>query len=147
MKDVGEDYAIIIKLHPFCSEKFTIDDEYKDRIIDLSDEDEINDLLFITDILITDYSSCVFEASMLDIPMLFYAFDLYSYIAGRDFYCDFESFIPGKLVFTQEQMAQAVKGNDFDQSRIAPFKEKFFNNIDGKASERVAEKILTELAK
>ena len=93
------EYAIIIKLHPFCQERFEIPEEYKDVIIDLSDDDELNDLLFVTDLLVTDYSSVVFEASLLNIPMMFYAFDLYDYISSRDFYYDFEGFVPGKIVF------------------------------------------------
>ena len=66
-------------------------------IIDMSDEDELNDLLFVTDLLVTDYSSVIFEASLLNIPMMFYAFDLYDYIASRDFYYDFEGFVREKL--------------------------------------------------
>ena len=50
--------------------------EYEGKIIDMSENEELNELLFITDILITDYSSVVFEASLLDTPMLFYSFDL-----------------------------------------------------------------------
>ena len=54
-ESLGEEYAIIIKLHPFCKERFEIDEKYKDFIIDLSEEDELNDLLFVTDLLVTDY--------------------------------------------------------------------------------------------
>lgn len=42
---LGDEYAIIIKLHPFCKEKYRIEEKYKDRIIDLSNADELNDLL------------------------------------------------------------------------------------------------------
>ena len=87
-EDTNGEYAILIKLHPFCKEKYVINKKYKDYIIDLSNEDELNDLLFVTDLLITDYSSSVFEASLLNIPMLFFAYDLYQYISERDFYCD-----------------------------------------------------------
>ena len=66
-ESIGNDYAIILKLHPFCKEHFEIDERYKDYIIDLSDDDELNDLLFVTNLLITDYSSAIFEASFLDI--------------------------------------------------------------------------------
>lgn len=139
---IGTDYAILIKLHPFCNERYTIKAEYKDYIIDLSQEDELNDLLFVTDLLITDYSSCVFEASLLDIPMLFYAFDLYHYIADRDFYCDYESFVPGKMVFNQNQIAKAIINKDYEAEKVEPFKHKFFTEIDGKSSKRVADEIM-----
>ncbi len=145
IEKAGDKYALLIKLHPFCDEKYEIRPEYADRIIDLSEEDEINDLLFITDILITDYSSCVFEASLLNIPMLFYAYDLYKYISERDFYSDFETFVPGKIVFTQEEIEASVLSGDFEAEKIPSFRDKYFTMTDGNSSRRVAEKILEAL--
>lgn len=142
---LGDEYAIIIKLHPFCKEKYRIEEKYKDRIIDLSNADELNDLLFVTDLLITDYSSVVFEASLLDIPMLFYAFDLDEYIENRDFYYDFKEFIPGKTVFLQDELIKAVQNNDFESEKVEKFKHKFFDDIDGQSSQRVANKIISLL--
>ena len=142
---LGEDYAIIIKLHPFCKEKYEIDESLRDCIIDLSEADELNDLLFVTDLLITDYSSVVFEASLLDIPMLFYAFDLDEYIENRDFYYDFKEFIPGKTVATQDELITAVRNKDFESEKVENFKHKFFDDIDGKSSQRVADKIISLL--
>ncbi len=142
---VGDDYAVIIKLHPFCTEKFRIESGYEQKVIDLSLEDEINDLLFVTDLLITDYSSTVFEASLLNIPMLFYAYDLYQYISERDFYCDFETFVPGKIVFNQQELEKAIINSDFEREKIEPFRNKFFNEIDGKSTERTAHVILEAL--
>lgn len=142
---LGDEYAIIIKLHPFCKEKYEVDEKYKDRIIDLSNADELNDLLFVTDLLITDYSSVVFEASLLDIPMLFYAFDLDEYIENRDFYYDFKEFIPGKTVFSQNELIKAVQSNDFESEKVEKFKHTFFDDIDGQSSQRVADKIISLL--
>lgn len=142
---LGDEYAIIIKLHPFCKEKYRIEEKYKDQIIDLSNADELNDLLFVTDLLITDYSSVVFEASLLDIPMLFYAFDLDEYIENRDFYYDFKEFIPGKTVFSQDELIKAVQSNDFESEKVEKFKHKFFDDIDGQSSQRVANKIISLL--
>ena len=144
-KNIDDDYCILIKLHPFCLERYEIDEKYKDRIIDFTDEDELNDLLFVTDLLVTDYSSCVFEASLLNIPMVFYAFDLYQYISDRDFYSDFISFVPGKIVFTQSELEKAIDAEDFENEKVEPFKEKYFSKADGKASQRVADAIINAL--
>ena len=135
---LGEEYGIIVKMHPFVNNQVEIPKGYENRIIDLSENSEINDLLFVTDILITDYSSVVFEASLLDIPMLFYAFDLSEYIATRDFYYEYEPFLPGKLAQTQGELVDAIKNEDFEMEKIEPFKHKFFDNLDGKSAERVA---------
>ncbi|MCC8073258.1 MAG: CDP-glycerol glycerophosphotransferase family protein [Clostridiales bacterium] len=142
---LGGEYAIIIKLHPFCKERFFIPDEYKEYIIDLSEEDELNDLLFVTDLLVTDYSSVIFEASLLNIPMLFYAFDLYNYISTRDFYYDFEGFVPGKIVFSEKELCESILQNDFEKEKIDGFKTKFFDHLDGKSSQRVADLILSNV--
>ena len=145
LNKVGDDYAIILKLHPFCNERYEIAPELSERLIDLSDEDELNDLLFVTDLLVTDYSSSVFEASLLGIPMLFYPYDLYQYISERDFYCDYETFVPGKIAFTQDDMIKAVIDGDFEEYKIEPFKNKFFSHADGKSAQRVADAIIKAL--
>ena len=134
IKDDG--YAIIIKHHPFVTKKMKIPREYQDYILDLSLKSEINDLLFITDLLITDYSSVIFEAALLNIPMLFYAYDLHDYIDSRDFYYDFENFVPGKIVFNQEKVIKAIKEGDFQEEKIKKFKNRFFDHLDGKSTQR-----------
>ncbi|MCR5522300.1 MAG: CDP-glycerol glycerophosphotransferase family protein [Clostridia bacterium] len=142
---IGDEYAVIIKLHPFCTERFEIEKKYSDYIIDLSDEDELNDLLFVTDLLITDYSSAVFEASLLNIPMLFYPYDLYQYISERDFYCEYESFVPGRIAFTFDEVCESVVKGDYEEEKIEPFRHKFFTHLDGKSSQRVADIIIEKL--
>lgn len=137
-QELGGEYAILVKLHPFCQDKFTIPEEYRDVILDFSHESELNDLLFVTDLLITDYSSVVFEASLLGIPMVFYAFDLQEYIASRDFYYEYESFVPGKIVMSEKDLIQAVQKKDFEVEKIMPFRNRFFDEADGKSALRVA---------
>nr|MDE5670119.1 CDP-glycerol glycerophosphotransferase family protein [Eubacterium sp.] len=139
---IGDDYAVLIKLHPYCKERFEISEKYKDRIIDFSDNVELNDLLFVTDLLITDYSSVIFEASLLDIPMLFYTYDLYLYIKERDFYYDFESFVPGKILYSEKEIAESIENEDFEQDKVSSFKYKFFDKLDGLSSQRVADLVI-----
>lgn len=141
------EYAIIIKHHPFVQDRNEIPEEYKDYIIDLSEEAEINDLLFVTDLLVTDYSSVIFEAALLDIPMLFYAFDLHQYISTRGFYYEYELFVPGKIVDSEERMLSALTEKDFQEDKIQDFKTRFFDDLDGKSSERVANLILETMNK
>ena len=135
----GDEYRIIIKHHPHVNNKPVIEDEYKDRVIDLSKNEELNELLFVTDILITDYSSVIFEAALLDIPMLFYAFDLDEYISRRGFYCEYISFIPGKLVENMDEIIDALMVGDFEADKIIEFKKDFFDDLDGKSGKRASE--------
>ena len=135
----GDEYRIIIKHHPHVNNKPVIDDEYKDRVIDLSKNEELNELLFVTDILITDYSSVIFEAALLDIPMLFYAFDLDEYISSRGFYCEYISFIPGKFVENMDEIIAALLVGDFEADKIKEFKQDFFDDLDGKSGKRASD--------
>ena len=142
---IPDDYAIIIKHHPFVNDVQPIPDSLSDRVIDLSEDNELNDLLFVTDVIITDYSSLVFEASLLDIPMIFYAFDLEKYINERDFYFDFKMYVPGKIVYSQDELVAAINNGDFCTDRIKPFADMFFDNRDGRATDRVVKLIYDNL--
>ncbi len=71
-------FIFVLKNHPFIKNKLKIKNKYQNNIVDLSHEN-INDLLFITDILITDYSSCAYEYSYFNRPLIFYRFDKYLY--------------------------------------------------------------------
>jgi CDP-glycerol glycerophosphotransferase (TagB/SpsB family) len=137
----SDEYILIIKHHPFVKEKIKISKSYKNKILDLSEYSEINDLLFITNILITDYSSVIFESSILDIPMLFYSYDLEEYIRDRDFYYDFRAFVPGKIISSFEELIEAINNQDFHSYKVSTFKNRFFNDFDGRSSERVVELI------
>lgn len=136
-----DDYVFIIKHHPFVNDIQPIPEKYKDRIIDLSKDTELNDLLFVTDVIITDYSSLVFEASLLNIPMLFYVFDLDKYVRERDFYFDFKLYVPGKIVYSQDQLIDAINNEDYCTEKIEPFADMFFDYRDGKSTDRVVQLI------
>lgn len=144
-EELNKEYAIIIKHHPFVQNRNEIPEEYADYIIDLSDDSELNDLLFITDLLITDYSSVIFEAALLNIPMLFFAFDLQRYIATRGFYYEYEQFVPGKIVRSFQQVVKAIRNSDFEVEKEEKFRTRFFDHLDGKSSERTVELIYKAL--
>ncbi|MCD8230412.1 MAG: CDP-glycerol glycerophosphotransferase family protein [Clostridiales bacterium] len=146
MDAVGDEYFLIIKHHPFVTERQPIPQGYQDRVLDLSDQTELNDLLFITDIIITDYSSLVFEASLLNIPMLFYTFDLRNYINTRDFYFDFETFVPGHFFYTQKMLQKAIVEKDFAEEKVPAFAKRFFDDFDGRSTERVVDLLYKALS-
>ncbi|SDB34439.1 CDP-glycerol glycerophosphotransferase family protein [Eubacterium oxidoreducens] len=70
----------IVKMHPFVQEAISIPKECQDVIWDWSDAD-INELIYVADIMITDYSSCVYEYSLFQRPLIFYRYDkaIYEY--------------------------------------------------------------------
>ncbi|WP_288479577.1 CDP-glycerol glycerophosphotransferase family protein [uncultured Clostridium sp.] len=139
---LGDEYKLIVKLHPFINDEFIIPENCKDFALDLSSEREINDLLFITDILITDYSSVCFEYSLLNKPMIFFAYDLEEYIASRDFYYPYESFVPGPIVRDTGGIIETIENEDFQIEKLEKFRTTFFDHFDGKSTERVVDELL-----
>lgn len=146
-REMPEEFFLIIKHHPFVKRKHPISQECKDRVLDLSCEDEVNDLLFISDFIITDYSSLIFEASLLKIPMFFYSFDLQEYVHDRDFYFEYETFVPGKIYYSLKEMLKDIRNKEYEIEKIEAFSRKFFDKQDGRASERVVEIINNLLIK
>lgn len=140
--ELHEEYVFLFKIHPFVKNKLTIPYEYADFFFDLSEYREINDLLLITDILITDYSSVCFEFALLNKPMLFFAFDVESYIEERDFYYDYFNFIPGPLLKTTPEMTDAIKNEAFQLDKVKPFVKYFFADTLGNASANVVDHVI-----
>jgi CDP-ribitol ribitolphosphotransferase / teichoic acid ribitol-phosphate polymerase len=141
-EELHEEYVFLFKIHPFVKNDFSIPYQYSDFYFDFSSYREINDLLFITDVLITDYSSVCFEFALLNKPMLFFAFDVEEYVRTRDFYYDFHSFIPGPLVRSAEEIIDKIQRRDFNLEKINPFVRYFFDDVDGNSSERVVDQII-----
>lgn len=138
---IPDDYCFIIKHHPFIKEKHFIPEKYRDRVVDFSSRSEINDLLFIADVVITDYSSLIFEAALINKPMIFYTFDYEEYLKSKGFYFDFEFQAPGKIVKTQEELINAIKNEDYNIERLKNFANMFFDHKDGKSTQRVVDLI------
>lgn len=137
LSQLGDDWAIMIKMHPYLKERPSYSEKYAHRVADFTAGHDINDLLLVSDLLVTDYSSVIFEASIVNVPMLFFAFDLNEYSRDRDFYCNFTSFVPGKIVLSTEEIVRCIQNNDFKQELIAPFYKRFFGTDSGHATENV----------
>jgi CDP-ribitol ribitolphosphotransferase / teichoic acid ribitol-phosphate polymerase len=134
---VQMDAVCVFKMHPFVIEPLEIPEAFADRFIDATTTREINDFLFIADLVITDYSSLVFEYSTLNRPMLFFAYDLEEYISTRDFYEEFVEFVPGKIVRTFDEMLTAIQTGDFEHEKVRPFAETHLGHLNAGSTDRV----------
>lgn len=141
-ESLKDDYVFLFKIHPFVKNDLTIPYQYSDFFYDFSSYREINDLLFVTDLLITDYSSVCFEYALLNRPMLFFAFDILDYVKKRDFYYDYRLFIPGPLVRSTDDIIRTIKGGDFQMEKVKPFVHYFFDQVDGQSSARVVDQLI-----
>ncbi|MBR0349606.1 MAG: CDP-glycerol glycerophosphotransferase family protein [Clostridia bacterium] len=140
---LGKDYALVLKLHPFTAKKYKLTEEqekqFGDFVFDASNSLSVETALCAADYLVADYSSLVFEYALLDKPMIFFAYDLEKYKRDRSFYFEYESFVPGRIVMTNEEIAASILSDSCQQEKIADFRKKYMSACDGKCIERIAE--------
>ena len=138
-----KDAVLIVKMHPFVAQAPPIPPALTDRIIDgTRTELDVNDLLFAVDLLITDYSSIVFEYSTLRRPMLFFAYDLEEYVESRDFYVPFADFVPGRIARTFAEVLDALRRDAYEAEKVAAFARRHFDHLDGGATDRVIDQLI-----
>lgn len=118
------------------------------RVIDVTGYPETAKLLLAADALITDYSSVMFDFSVTGKPMYFLVPDLDHYRGElRGFYFDLASRAPGPLVQTQDELVTALAVEDHEQifaDRYAAWNAQFNVRDDGRAAERVVDRILDQ---
>lgn len=129
------DYVLFLRLHPAVNGEFA--NKYPGFIYNVSSYSTINDLLIGTDILITDYSSIPFEYSLLNKPMIFYAYDLNEYAQNRGIWDDFEEKVPGPVVQTTRELIQIIEDKDYDTKNVEAFAHKWNKYSVGNSSEKL----------
>ncbi|WP_047982600.1 CDP-glycerol glycerophosphotransferase family protein [Ornithinibacillus contaminans] len=137
---LSTDYVLFLKLHPAVTSNLTI--LYKNFLYDVSDYYDINHLLLCTDLLITDYSSIPFEFSLLERPMIFYAYDKEAYEGENGLISNYQNRMPGQVVSTTEEIIEIIKSNNYETDRIRAFSEEWNLYSKGHSSLNVARLII-----
>jgi len=142
---LGENTAFLLKPHPRSRRAIPMPEGETPFIFDAMHL-PIEVLLCAADLVITDYSSLIFEYALLGRPMLFYAYDLENYAGARDFYYPYLEFIPGDMVWDSEGLIDGIQRNlfegKFDAARVEAFREKFMSACDGHSTERILKNVL-----
>jgi CDP-ribitol ribitolphosphotransferase len=143
-KELNKEYIFIIKMHPFIKnfEDLNLPKNSGDFYLDFSDEREINNILMVSDILITDYSSVIFEYSLLSKPIVFFVPDLEEYIKNRDFYYPFSEYTFGPTVRSTSKLIKAIQDEYIDEEKIAQFKKRFMSACDGISTKRIVNEMI-----
>ena len=115
-----------------------------DGVLDVSGHGDIRELYLAADVLVTDYSSSMFDFAVTGKPMVFFTYDLAAYRdVLRGFYFDFEREAPGPLASTTAEVGDALADLDATAAahaeRYAAFAERFCPLDDGRAGARVIE--------
>jgi teichoic acid ribitol-phosphate primase len=143
MQDVlGADHVLLVRLHPFVRSTTTIPARAAGFAIDVSDYPDINELMLVADVLVTDYSSAIFEFALLGRPMVFFAPDYEAYERERGFYLDYRTGVPGPIFETTEALAAYLREGQFDLDRVARFRDASFEVADGRSTVRVIDELI-----
>ncbi|MFM7781470.1 MAG: CDP-glycerol glycerophosphotransferase family protein, partial [Candidatus Limnocylindrus sp.] len=138
---LGSEYRLILRLHPFVKSAMRIPPEAGDFVVDASNEPDVNEVMLAGDILVSDYSSIIFEYALLNRPMAFLAPDLAAYERERGFFFDYRTGVPGPVLESTEQLARWIGAKVFDRQRVRDFAAASFDVMDGRATERFVSEI------
>ncbi|MGE7879231.1 CDP-glycerol glycerophosphotransferase family protein [Peribacillus muralis] len=145
---VGEQYNILIKVHPFLYKEAAKHADITDRLV--PDYVDTNELLAAVDLLITDYSSIFFDYLVTGRPILFYTWDTDVYSEQRGQYLKNDE-LPGPMLFNAKELVQAVKDiEDVKKSyadKYHKMKQQFTNYEDGDVTERIVHHIFNNATK
>ena len=142
-ESLGDEYILALRLHPKIRDFYKDDISSKGKYIDCSSYPSEQELLLISDLLVTDYSSVMIEFALLNKPIIFFTYDFDNYLnEERGFYFDFKSTVPGPVVYDSNQLIEVIKNGDFDEGKISKFVKTQFDEIDGQASKRVVDYLL-----
>ncbi len=140
-QQLGDEYVMIVKYHYLIMD--SVDwSPYEGFIYHFDQSRDIAELYLVSDFLITDYSSVMFDYSILDRPMFFFAYDFYKYKNElRGFYFSYRGEMPGPISTTTEELIRDIKKYDpaVYREKAHRFREKYNSIDDGRASARVLE--------
>lgn len=136
---LGKDYIVLLRLHPVVRSKST--HATNDFVIDVSDYPNLNELLIVSDYLISDYSSIPFEYALLNRPMIFYSYDLECYTKERGFFEDYHEQMPGPVVQSTKEIVDVIQSNKFDLNKIADFSKVWNTFSDGHSTDKLINNI------
>lgn len=132
-----EAYALVLKPHPNVSTDSLPTGGY-DVVVDPLED--MNALLALTDILVTDYSSAVFEFALLRRPMVLLIGDLDAYARDPGVCVDFATEMVGAQATDTAAVANVILAGRFDLSRYDAFLARHMAACDGHASERFVDR-------
>lgn len=139
---LGADHVLLLKLHPFIRHALHVPPELAGFAIDASADPDVNELMLVSDVLVTDYSSVIYEFSLLGRPIAFLAPDDGAYDEERGFYFDFRRDAPGPIVDTTEELAALIRAGAFDIARVERFARSSFDMPAGGATKRLVDLLL-----
>src|SRR5699024_2033528 len=124
-KNLGENYILLLRLHyeSVSDIKIAKDNNF---VLDVSNYPNLHELMIVSDLLISDYSSMFFDYSILNKPMICYTYDFERYDKHRGLYFDLRKYIPGGSISEVELLTlikDSIKNNRIED--VKKFRNKY----------------------
>ncbi|MFF0774109.1 CDP-glycerol glycerophosphotransferase family protein [Nonomuraea wenchangensis] len=139
---LGADHEILVRAHPMQAVPAV-----PEIARDVTTYPDIAELLLIADVLVTDYSSVMFDFAATGRPIVLYAYDQVKYANKRGLYLDLAEQAPGPVLSTSAQVVEALRSIDevaaAHADRYDAFRATFAPRDDGKATVRVVDHLFS----
>lgn len=145
IRQLGEDYIVAVRWHRALNDNIKrgrVTVQYCKNAIDVSEYENVNDLLIAADVLVTDYSSIIFDYALLNKPIVYFTYDEESYAYNRGLYESFDNYVYGEVAKNRDELISAIKSEYLDIDKRQEFINKFMSSCDGNATERTIRLIL-----
>lgn len=143
-KELSAEYVMLVRAHHFAKKGISVSG---DRFwIDVSSYPDVNDLYWISDVLISDYSSAFFDFGLLGKPMVCFGYDYEKYEAGNGFLMDLKNEFPSGIKRTEEDVIEFIRSMDYqdESNRCKSYVDGYVSH-PGNATQMCIDKICEKL--
>ncbi|MEU4545170.1 CDP-glycerol glycerophosphotransferase family protein [Nonomuraea dietziae] len=141
--ELGADHELLVRAHPMQAMPLVP----AEVAHDVTTYPDMSDLLLVADVLVTDYSSSMFDFVATGRPIVFFTYDLEKYSSRRGLYLDLASQAPGPLLSKSAEVVEALRSIDTvaaaHADRYEAFRATYAPRDDGKATARVVDHIFS----
>lgn len=139
-EELEEDTVVLYKFHPLLG-----DVRFRNKKAVAVNTEDLYVLMQISTCLISDYSSIIFDYSLLKKPMIAYVSDLEQYKKTIGLNIPYEQDFPGEICFTEKNVIDAIRRlPDYNYEKLYEFQKKYIIRTDGNNTSRIV-KLIHEL--
>ena len=124
---LGCDYVLLFRAHPYTTDLLGV--KFDSFILDFTGYSDINDLLKIADVLISDYSATIFDYSILERPIISFAYDFNDYSQERGLIIDIRQELPGGICESEDEVIDRILNIDLglEKRNVRDFRRKYIS--------------------
>jgi CDP-glycerol glycerophosphotransferase (TagB/SpsB family) len=141
--ELKESHVFLIRDHPFAVNRSRKFSSKAPNVHDVSETaNEIEKLVAGTDLLVTDYSSIIFEFALLNKPTILFVPDLIEYQSTRGLYFPLDEYAYANMATTDKQLVKAIDKPNINEQRLQSLKRKHLSSCQPSSAKAIFEKLI-----